>query len=101
MVFSEPVTKAGDLQLELDVGGTIRHALLRPETNPNRRFNNDMVFEYQIQRGDADSDGIGVSANSLALNGGSIFDRAGNAAGLSHAALAADSVQTVETDSGN
>ena len=101
MVFSEPVTKAGDLQLELDVGGTIRHALLRPETNPNRRFNNDMVFEYQVQRGDADSDGIGISANSLTLNGGSIFDRAGNAAGLSHAALAADSVQKVETDSGN
>jgi len=56
VVFTEPVAKTGDLQLELDVGGTTRHASLRPDANPNRRYNNDMVFEYQVQEGDTRSE---------------------------------------------
>ncbi|MXY76362.1 MAG: hypothetical protein F4Y40_04665 [Acidimicrobiia bacterium] len=97
VVFSEPVTRTGDLQLELDIGGENRRATLRPDTNPNRRFNNDMVFEYQVQADDTDPDGIEVSANSIQLNGGTIHDRAGNAA-VSHQPVAADPHQKVSTD---
>ncbi len=95
MVFNEPVAKTGNLQLELDIGGTTRHATLQPDANPNRRFNNDMTFQYQIQTGDTDPDGIEISADSLQLNGGTIHDRAGNAAHLTHQPLAADPRHTV------
>ena len=98
VVFSEPVTRSGDLQLELDVGGTNRLASLRPDANPNRRFNNDMVFEYQVQADDTDPDGIEISASRVLLNGGTIHDRAGNAAVLSHQPLAAHPHQKVNTD---
>ncbi|MDE0230970.1 MAG: hypothetical protein OXI56_07755 [bacterium] len=98
VVFTEPVTKTGDLQLELDIGGTTRYASLRPDANPNRRYNNDMVFEYRVQEADADSDGIGINANSLNLNGGAIHDRAGNAADLSHEPVTADPRHMVNTN---
>ena len=101
VVFSEPVTRSGDLELELDIGGASRRASLRPEANPNRRFNNDMVFEYQVPAGDSDSDGIEISADSIQLNGGTIHDRAGNAARLSHQPVAADPGQQVNTDADN
>ena len=89
VVFREPVAKTGDLQLELDIGGITRRATLVPDADPDRRFNNDMVFEYRVQEGDADSDGIEIGAGSLKLNGGAIHDRAGNPAGLSHGPVAA------------
>ena len=72
VVFNEPVAKTGDLRLELDIGGTTRYASLRPEANPNRRYDNDMTFEYRIQGDDADPDGIEIRADSLDLNGGTI-----------------------------
>ena len=98
VVFSEPVARPGDLQLELDIGGANRRASLRPDANPDRRFNNDMVFEYQVQAGDTDSDGIEISANGIQLNGGAIHDRAGNPADLSHQPIPADPHQKVNTD---
>lgn len=97
VVFSEPVAKTGDLQLELDVGGTTRLASLRPEANPNRHYDNDMEFEYQVQSGDTDSDGIGFITNSLRLNGGTIHDHAGNPADLSHEPVAPNPHHMVDT----
>ncbi len=99
VTFSEPVTISGDLQLDLDVGGVARQAALRTETSQGsgRSFGGTAVFQYEVQDGDNDLDGIGISANSLRLNGGSIHDRAGNAAGLSHAVVVADSGQRVDT----
>ena len=93
VTFSEPVTLSGDLQLELDVGGVARQAALRTGTSQGsgRSFGETAVFQYEVQQGDTDLDGIGISANSLRLNGGGIHDTAGNAAGLSHAVVAADS----------
>ena len=98
VVFGEPVARSGDLQLELDIGGTTRLASLRPEADPNRRYDNDMEFEYQVQNGDTDSDGIEFRANSLRLNGGAIHDRAGNAADLSHEPVAANPLHLVDTN---
>lgn len=44
-------------------------------------------FRYTVQGGDVDTNGISVSANQLALNGGTIKDSAGNNATLTHSAL--------------
>ena len=67
---------------------------------PERAFSNLLVFDYTVQEGDTDTDGIGIGANSLKLNGGGIYDSAGNAAGLSHDAVAADSRQKVDGSAG-
>ena len=63
----------------------------------DRTFRESLFFQYQMQEDDTDTDRIGISANSLKLNGGAIYDKAGNAAGLSHNAVAADSSQKVDT----
>ena len=49
--------------------------------------------------GDDDSDGTGVDANVLKLNGGGVHDSAGNAADLSHGTVPADTDQKVDTSS--
>ena len=88
-IFEEDVTSLGDLRLELDVGGVTHEATL--QVAPGGSFYDKLVFGYTVQEGDADADGIGISANSLKLNGGGIYDIAGNSASLSHDAVVADS----------
>lgn len=100
--FSEAVTIAGAPQLELDVGGTPRRATLLSEMSgeaaaAQREFSETAAFHYEVADGDTDTDGVGIDANSLRLNGGDIRDSAGNAAGLSHDAVAADPTQRVDT----
>ncbi len=95
VVFSEEVIISGRPQLELDIGGTTRQAGPQDGTAGDRTFGEAMLFQYQVQEDDTDPDGIGISANSLKLNGGSIHDTAGNSAGLSHDAVAADPGHTV------
>ena len=95
VVFSEQVMATGDLQLELDVGGIARQATLLPV--PEGTFSNPLVFQYMVQEGDMDSDGIGIGANLLKLNGGGIHDSAGNAADVSHGAVPAEPGQKVDT----
>ena len=94
VTFSEMITPSGDLQFELDVGGTERQASLG--YTPERTFTKSLVFAYEVLDGDVDTDGVGIRANSLRLNGGGIYDIAGNAAGLSHPALAANPGQKVD-----
>ena len=101
VAFSEEVTASGDPQLKLDIGGTTRQAEPVTRTNGEGAFAGMMVFQYQVQTGDRDTDGIGIDANSLDLNGGSIGDRAGNAAGLGHESVAADPSQKVDASPGN
>ena len=93
VTFSEKVTAIGDLQLELDIGGVMRQATM--EQVPNRTYTNSLLFSYEVQAGDSDSDGIGIGANRLKVLGGGIFDSAGNAANLSHSVLPADPDQIV------
>ena len=92
--FSEKVTPSGDVRLELDIGGEACQATLR--SVPERSYVNSLVFDYRVQEGDADADGVGISANSLRPNGGAVYDSAGNAAGLSHDTVVADSGQRVD-----
>ena len=96
------MTITGAPQLELDIGGTPRRATLRSGATgnsaaPQREFGETAAFQYAVQDGDTDTDGIGIDANSLRLNGGDIRDSAGNAAGLSHEAVTADPTQQVDT----
>ena len=50
-----------------------------------------------IAVGDTDANGISIAANSLALNGGTINDAAGNAATLTHSAVADNASYLVDT----
>jgi hypothetical protein len=97
VVFDEDVTPSGDVHLELDVGGEIRTANLGAVAEG--AYGSSLTFEYTVQEGDTDMDGVGIAANSLRLNGGGIHDIAGNSAGLSHEAVAADSSQKVNASS--
>ena len=68
-----------------------------PPGDADRSGRGMVVFHHHEPPGEADTDGIGIGANSLRLNGGGIYDGAGNDAGLSHAAVAADGGQRVDT----
>ena len=65
VAFSEKVTISGDLQLELDIGGVTRRVQLQSPVTQERSYGDTMVFRYAVQEGDTDTDGIGISANSL------------------------------------
>ena len=56
-----------------------------------------LVFQYTIQAGDTDSDGINIRANVLALNSGTISDASGNNATLAHSSVANNSSFMVDT----
>ena len=54
------------------------------------------IFGYVVKKGDLDSNGVAISANSIDLNGGFIRDSAGNDAVLTHSAVAASSTFKVD-----
>ena len=93
VAFSEEVTASGLPYIELDIGGETRHATIAASLDASSRI----AFQYQVQSGDTDRDGAGISANSLYLNGGDIHDRAGNLADLSFGTVPADPNQRVST----
>ena len=83
--FSESVTVTGAPQLALTVGSQTRQAPYDSSvTTPKTLY-----FEYTVQPGDGDTDGISIAANSLTLNGGSIKSAgaANTDASLHHNAL--------------
>ena len=107
VTFSESVMAQGALQLTLNVGGTSRTATYDvPVTYPLcpwlghpfcwQSSGTSLDFAYTVQSSDSDSDGISIDANSLGLNGGSIWNFAGSHADLSHATEAADSGNKVD-----
>ena len=55
-----------------------------------------MIFSYTVIKGDLDTDGLGIAANALSLNGGTIRDTAGNDAVLTHEALADSSGHMID-----
>ena len=59
---------------------------------------NALLFTYAVQAGEADSNGIGIPANALDANGASLRDTTGNAAILSHAAVADNADYRVDTE---
>ena len=96
VTFSQPVTvtvtETEKATLDLTVGTNTRQAEYVRGTGTNR-----LVFEYTVVQADADSDGISIGANSLALaTGAVIVDDNGTDANLDHPALAAQSGHKVD-----
>ena len=83
VTFSEIVNVTGTPILTLKIGTADENADYVGGTTTR-----ELRFQYDSCRsGDADTDGISISANQLSFNGGTIKDTAGNAATLTHPAL--------------
>ena len=98
--FKEPVTvtPAGDPvagpRIAFTLGAATKHAVYHSGSGSSA-----LVFRYTVAEDDADTDGISVVENGLALNGGAIADAVGYAAAaaqLEHPALAAQGSHKVD-----
>lgn len=78
--FSEAISVSGTPKISLLVGTESKDA------NFKNVAGSVAHFEYTIQSGDDDSNGISINANSIALSAGAITDIAGNDALISHLA---------------
>ena len=76
--FTTPIKATGSPRLALTVGSRTRHASFSSAS----RDGDALFFRYEVQAEDADADGIGIAANALTLNGGSIRSPAGTDADL-------------------
>ena len=76
--YTERVTVTGTPELMLTVGSDTRTAKIRLVALDRGR----LVFNYVVQVGDLDRDGISIAADALKLNGGTIKDSTGNDAEL-------------------
>ena len=84
-------TAGGTPSVALTVGGVRKEAAYRSGTRTRQ-----LVFGYVVESTDADSDGVDLVANSLALKGGRIVAVSdGGAAGIGHEALAGGNGQRV------
>ena len=90
--FSENVSVNGTPQLTLLVGTTDRTA-----TYTSGSGGTTLVFQYTIQAGETDSDGISIGADVIALNSGTISDASGNNANLAHSSVPKNSSFMVDT----
>lgn len=84
--FSENVRVTGTPQIKVEIVGSSLVTLNYLEGSGSSY----LLFKTTIVSGASDHDGVMIPADSIALNGGSINDLAGNAAVLSHAYLPAD-----------
>ena len=85
----------GQPRVALTIGADTRYAEFQriDSFQGEQRY---LRFDYVVQASDRDDDGIGIPANALTLNGGSIKDADGNDADLSHAAVPDDSEHKVD-----
>jgi len=97
--MTEAVTVTGVPQVALDMGGSRnRQARYISGTGSDTLLFSYTVQPYTVQLNDNDADGVAVSVNALNLPASSALkDAAGNAATLSHAGLAANSLFKVDT----
>jgi hypothetical protein len=96
VTLDTPVTvdvTGGTPQISLNIGGAIVDADFVPGGSSD-----ELRFEYVIQAGDTDNDGISVPGNAIDANGGSITDALDNAADLGHAAVADNGAFVVDTN---
>ncbi len=89
-VFDRAVTVTGSPQVALTIGTQTRQA-----THSETLFS-VLYFSYTVQAADVDADGIGIAANALGLNGGTIQIAGGTVpADLTHGAEPDDSSRKV------
>ena len=79
--FSQDVTVTGTPRLSLVIGSSTKTLDLASASGSQLRF------EYEVQAGDVDGNGVDVPANSLTLNGGTIRNRYGVNAALGHGSI--------------
>ena len=91
VTFTGDVAVTGGPRLALDFGGGTTGTAAYASGSGSAA----LVFTYTVAAGDEAADGIAFAANALSLNGGSIKD-GGDAAGLTHGAVAADSGHKVD-----
>ena len=90
VTFSEAVTVTGQPRVRLAVGERQRWARYSGADGAT------LTFAYKVKKVDADANGVSIGADQLGLNGGSITGADGNAAVLSHPALADQSGHKVD-----
>ena len=83
VTFSETVEVEGTPQLRMRVGTRNQTAGYDSGTGTAA-----LVFGYEVDEGEEDTDGVSIEAGRIALNGGTIEDEADNAAVLDHEAVA-------------
>ena len=91
VTFSETVEVMGAPRLQLELGGGLRTADYRGGTGTAA-----LVFAYEVDEGDSDTNGVGIQADSLTRGGGTIRDGSDNDAVLDHEGLAADAGHQVD-----
>jgi len=80
-------TSGGTPEITLDVDGD---GDTEPATYVSGSGSDTLTFEYTVQTGDNDQDGIAFDSTSIALNGGTIRDSAGNDADTDFSGVAPD-----------
>ena len=87
--FSEQVRVTGSSRLALTIGNAVRQATTYQDSSPM----DYRSFYYTVQADDLDADGLGIAADVLTLNGGSIRNLAGIDADLDLGPPCADGPQ--------
>ncbi|MCY3968718.1 MAG: putative Ig domain-containing protein [Acidobacteria bacterium] len=106
VAFDKALAVSGEPRLALAVGPLTRYAEYVGQTMVElidvpyiyKRNFFSLSFEYTVQPGDMDMDGISIPANALDLNGGSLtlMGSPGTAADLSHSAVNPDETRLVD-----
>lgn len=94
VTMSENTIVTGTPQLALNIGGTTVQANYTSGSGTTQ-----LLFTYTIAATQTDADGISIDANSLAINGGTISDSAGNGATITHTAVGNNGNYKVDTTS--
>ena len=84
VTFSKPVTVTGNPRLVLRIGDQTRGADLFGVSGEH------IYFRHFVEASDLDDDGVGIPANAVLLNRGSIRDSRGQDAELTHEAVPDD-----------
>jgi hypothetical protein len=93
VVFTETVTvSSGTPYIAITIGASAVNAGYISGSGTSQ-----LVFQYTILAGQNDSNGISIAANSLASNGATIVDLAGNTAVLTHNAVTDNASYVVDT----
>ena len=91
VTFSETVKVTGRPRLMLRVGSRTRPAHYESGTETA-----ELVFGYEVDERDEDTDGVSIEAGRIALNGGTIRDEVTIPAELAHEALATQTGHKVD-----
>ncbi len=96
--FSKPVVVSGEPRLVLRMGDQTRSTDLYSGGLLNEALATSVSFRYLVKASDRDDDGIGIPANAILLNRGSIRDSRGRDADLTHEAVPDDPERKVNGD---